>query len=101
VNWWPFVLFLVAGVAATIAQKAYFDALSKHHDVSPDADIAQEIGAAPHRLPAIVADETSRRWKALLTRQTEQSLERQRLVACAAIGVALVAFALFATSPAR
>ena len=100
-NWWPLAVFLVASVAATIAQKAYFDALSKRHDVSADADIAREIGAAPRRLPAIVAGETSRRWKMLLTRQSEPSLERLRLVACAAIGASIVAFALFATLPPR
>lgn len=100
-NWWPFVLFLVAGVASTVAQKVYFDALSKRHDVSADADIASEIRAAPRQLPALVAGETSRRWKMLLTPQPKPALERLRLVALAAIAVALIAFALFATSSPR
>jgi hypothetical protein len=93
VDWTPQILFAVFGVATVIVQGRYIEALARSGgQVASDTEIGVELRAHPGRLIPVVASETSRRLRALLTRQSEPALERQRLIACLFVVLTLAAF---------
>lgn len=85
-DWTPYVVFVITGVFAAVAQRRYLDELVRGGGaVSSDESIARQIRDRPGRLINIAAIETVRRLRALVTRQDGTRAERLRVVALLAI----------------
>jgi len=94
VDWKPYVLFLVSGVVAAFAERRYFEELARRGlgGVRSDDSWTAEVSDHPSRLPSVVASETMRRLRALLTRQPDGQAERLWLIAIVTIAVAIGCF---------
>jgi hypothetical protein len=92
--WIPNIVFVVTGILTVAAEHVYFRAMTRRGlGVRDDNEFAAEVLSTPSRLPVIVAEETWQRLRTLATRQQDHSLERRRLLACAAIAVSVASFA--------
>ena len=92
-DWTPQILFAVFAVGTVVAQGRYMDALARSGgQVASDTQVGVELRTHPGRLIPIVASETKRRLSALVTRQPDPALERQRLVAGALVVLAVAMF---------
>ena len=92
-DWTPYALFVISGIAMTGAQRLYFDELATRGGLTPDAQVAQEILGRPRARPSIAARETVHRLRSLLTRQRDSRAERLRMLALLSIAVTLGSFA--------
>ena len=87
------LVFIVAGIAASVAQNRYYQALAKESQtVSSNEEVLDEFLGHPTRMPAANARETKRRLRALVTRQSDAKLERMRREALVAVAFASGAF---------
>ena len=99
--WLPYVLFLASGILATAAQRRYFRELARRElGVESDASIIQEIQRHPLSLANVVASETLRRLRALLSHQTTTRVETLRIMAILSIALSLGCFIWAVTSMA-
>jgi hypothetical protein len=91
--WAPFVAFMLSVALMTAAQRSYFSDLARHSQgITSDTVVAEELRARPRDLPTIVATETARRLRALVTHQDNPETERRRLFACLSVVFAIGCF---------
>jgi hypothetical protein len=91
--WIPLVAFVSSAVIMVTVQGRYFAALARRREgIASDADVSREILGRPLSLPVVVANETARRLRSLVTRQRDSQAERGRLLACASILLTVVCF---------
>ena len=92
--WAPFVLFLVSGLIAAYAERAYFASLVASGTLlRTDESIADDIRRDPKGLFRVLPMEVTLRLLALAARQQSPKLERQRRVALLSILVTVGCFA--------
>jgi uncharacterized membrane protein YoaK (UPF0700 family) len=88
-----FLIFIVAGIAASVAQNRFYQSLAKESQtVASNEEVLDAFLGHPTRMPAANARETKRRLRALVTRQSDAKLERMRREALVAVAFALGAF---------
>lgn len=86
-------LFVVGGVASTLAQKSFFDTLAAAEpDVLDDAELADRVLKQPLALSGLVAAQTKTRLRSLLRHHPIAPIERRRRIALASITGSVIGF---------
>ncbi len=98
-DWLPLALFVVSGIVAAYAQRAYYASVARLNDrVRRDSDVVDDIQAHSARLLAIVAVETSHRLRSLLTRSQDARVERLRWLTLGSVFLTLALLIWYALS---
>jgi hypothetical protein len=102
--WVLWIAFIVSGITAAYAQRAYYDATAAaqpQSGIRADTQVSEAIRSNVGRLFQIVFVEVRHRLAALLRRQLDPELERRRWLACISIAVSIVFFVLITLGAGR